>query len=385
MGPVLAELEAALGMGSTQAGVLTALPGLTFAVIGALAVSLSRRAGLSRTITMGLAAVAAGLLLRSVAESSAVFLALTVLAFSGMAVGNILVPAFIKRHGGARTALLNSVYGTTLAVGATLPLLIAGPLSAGGADGWQLSIRVWGAAALIAVVPWTLISLRDRRAGADERAEAGRTTAGGARRVRITSSRTAVALCVYFGVQSMNAYVQFGWAAQIYRDAGLSQSSAGLMTAIIASLGIPGGLIMPSLVARAPGLKFYVAALAVCTGAGYVGLLLAPAEVPWLWALLLGVGGFAFPTALALIIARSRSPLVTAELSGFCQPAGYLLAALGPFAIGALHESTGSWTVPLIILIASSAAMAAAGILAAAPRFVDDQLRPAGAGVLPQA
>ncbi|MET4061942.1 CP family cyanate transporter-like MFS transporter [Arthrobacter sp. UYP6] len=375
IGPVLAELQSTLGMGSVQAGVLTALPGLTFAVIGALAVALSRRAGISRTITAGLVAVAAGLLLRSVVESPVVFMLLTVLAFAGMAVGNILVPAFIKRHGGTRTALLNSVYGTTLAVGATLPLLIAGPLSASGPNGWQISIRVWGAAALLALVPWILISVRDRRAGVGEGAPVSGQEAGGPGHRRITSSRTAVALCVFFGVQSMNAYVQFGWAAQIYRDAGLSQSQAGLMMAIIASLGIPGGLIMPSLVARAPGLPLYIAALAACTGAGYLGLLLLPAEVPWLWALLLGLGGFCFPTALALIIARSRTPRITAELSGFCQPVGYLLAALGPFAIGALHEATGSWTVPLIILIGSSAVMAAAGMLAAAPRFVDDQLR----------
>ena len=389
VGPVLAELQAALGMGPAQAGVLTALPGLTFAVVGALAVALSRRAGINGTIAAGVALVAAGLLLRSVVGSSVPFLLLTVLAFAGMAVGNILVPAFIKRHGGARTALLNSVYGTTLAVGATLPLLIAAPLAAGGPDGLQLSLRVWGAAALVAVVPWTVIAFRGRHsqdpdsdaavaddgAAASTMANAG--TAGlapGGGWLRLTASPTAVALCVYFGVQSMNAYVQFGWVAQIYRDAGLSQSEAGFMMAIIASLGIPGGLIMPALVARAPGLRVYISALAAATGAGYLGLLLMPDTVPWLWAVLLGAGGFAFPTALALITGRSRDPRVTAELSGFCQPVGYLLAAIGPFAIGALHASTGSWTLPLTILIGCSAVMAAAGMAAAAPRFVDDQL-----------
>ncbi|MBP3037781.1 hypothetical protein J2M53_16195 [Arthrobacter sp. zg-ZUI100] len=162
-------------------------------------------------------------------------------------------------------------------------------------------------------------------------------------------------------------------------DAGLTQSQAGLAVAVLAALGIPGGLIMPSLVARARGLGFYITGLAACTAAGYLGLLLAPTQAPWLWAVLLGLGGFAFPTALALLTARSRDPQITAELSGFCQPVGYLLAAAGPFAIGALHQATGSWTAPLIILIAASAVMAAAGIAAAAPRFVDDQLAPAPA------
>ena len=375
VGPVLQEIQAGLGMGSVQAGILTALPGLTFAVVGSLAVLVSRRVGIAWTIALGLGLVAAGLLLRSFVMSPVLFMVLTVLAFAGMAMGNILVPAFIKRHGGSRTALLNSVYGTTLALGATLPLLVAAPLTAWASDGWQFSIRVWGLAALAAFIPWILISVRDRRAvvRSDE-------TASATGRLRISSSRTAVALSVYFGVQSMHAYVQFGWAAQIYRDAGLDQTQAGLMAAIIASLGIPGGLLMPQLVARAPGLRIYIAGLAMVMMAGYVGLLLAPATVPWLWAVLLGIGGFAFPTALALITARSRDPRVTAELSGFCQPVGYLLAALGPFAIGAVHDATGSWTIPLLILIASGVVLAAAGIIASAPRFVDDELRTRTAG-----
>ncbi|MCC3280746.1 MFS transporter [Arthrobacter sp. zg-Y40] len=370
VGPVLAELQAGLGIGATAAGVLTALPGLTFAVVGALAVAVSRKAGINGSILLALAAIAAGLLLRSLVNSAALFLLLTVLAFAGMAVGNILVPAFIKRHGGARLALMNSIYGTTLALGATLPLLLGGVLAGGDPNGWRLSLGIWGAAALVAFIPWTLVAVKT-----------GRDVVAGEQRQRrgmkMRSSRTAVALSIFFGVQSMHAYVQFGWAAQIYRDAGLEQGQAGLMAAIIAALGIPGGLIMPALVARSSRLRFYIAGLGVLMLAGYSGLLLAPATLPWLWALCLGLAGFAFPTALALITARSREPRTTARLSGFIQPVGYLLAALGPFAIGALHDVSGSWTLPLAILLGSAVVMVGAGIRAAAPVYVDDELETA--------
>ena len=47
---------------------------------------------------------------------------------------------------------------------------------------------------------------------------------------------------------------------------------------------------------------------------------------------------------LTLIGLRARTPDGTAALSGFSQSSGYLLAALGPFAVGALHDATGSWT-----------------------------------------
>ena len=370
VGPVLAEVQQGLGLSPTMAGVLTALPGLTFAAAGACAAALSRRTGISGAVTAGLVLVAAGLLARSVTGSVPVFLLLSVLGFAGMAVGNILVPAFIKRHGGRRTAALNSLYTTGLAVGATLPLLAAGPLAASGPDGWRAALGLWGLVALAAVVPWVLVTVRDRREPATTPGRALRPGSG----TSILRSRTAVALCVYFGIQSMHAYVQFGWVAQIYRDGGLGQAQAGLMAALIAAMGIPGGLLMPVLVARSPRLRRWIVGLGVCMVAGYSGLLLAPATTPWAWALLLGVGGFAFPTALALLTARSRDPRVTAQLSGFTQPVGYLLAAAGPFAVGALHEATGSWTAPLLLLMGTAVLLVVAGGVAAAPRFVDDEI-----------
>ncbi|MCC3273447.1 MFS transporter [Arthrobacter zhangbolii] len=371
VGPVLAELQAALGLDATAAGVLTALPGLTFAAVGAFAVALSRRTGINGAVVLALGVVAAGLLVRAVVGTAVLFMLLTVLAFAGMAIGNILVPAFIKRHGGRRLPLLNSVYGTSLALGATLPLLFGGVLAGTGPQGWRLSLGIWGAVALLAFIPWVFLMWR---AGRDPVATARRTRTG----AKMRSSRIAVALSIFFGVQSMHAYVQFGWAAQIYRDAGLGQGQAALMAAIIAGLGIPGGLLMPVLVARSPRLRSYIVGLGICMVAGYSGLLLAPDTLPWLWAVCLGVGGFAFPTALALITARSREPQVTARLSGFIQPVGYLLAAMGPFAIGALHDISGSWTLPLALLIASAAVMVGAGIIAAAPGYVDDELASGG-------
>ena len=358
VGPVLAEVQQGLGLSSTMAGVLTALPGLTFAAAGACAAAVSRRTGISGAVTAGLALVAAGLLARAVTGSVPVFLVLTVLAFTGMALGNILVPAFVKRHGGRRTAALNSVYTTGLAVGAALPLLAAGPLVQHGPGGWRAALGLWGLVALVALVPWLAVTARDRREAATAPTRALPTPGPGRSIVR---SRTAVALCAYFGIQSMHAYVQFGWAAQIYRDGGLDQGQAGLMAALVAAMGIPGGLLMPALVAGSPHLRRWILGLGVCMVAGYLGLLL-------------GVGGFSFPTALALLTARSRDPRVTARLSGFTQPVGYLLAAAGPFAVGALHEATGSWTVPLVLLMASGVLLVAAGSVAAAPRFVDDEL-----------
>ena len=77
---------------------------------------------------------------------------------------------------------------------------------------------------------------------------------------------------------------------------------------------------------------------------GYLGLLIVP-DLSVVWALLTGVGaGTLFFLALAFFSLRAADPRSSASLSGMGQSIGYLFAALGPVAIGALHDATGGWT-----------------------------------------
>lgn len=131
---------------------------------------------------------------------------------------------------------------------------------------------------------------------------------------------------------------------------------------------------MPTVIARVPDLSLVMWAFGVLLVCGYLGILLAPTAAPWLWCLALGLSGFAFPTAIALITARTRHPHVTAQLSGFVQPIGYVLAAIGPFAVGGIHDLTGGWTVVLWLLISSAVVMVAAGLRCAGRSLVDDEI-----------
>ncbi|MBD4603236.1 MFS transporter, partial [Xanthomonas citri pv. citri] len=79
-------------------------------------------------------------------------------------------------------------------------------------------------------------------------------------------------------------------------------------------------LLMPTVISRARTLAPWMVLFGAMTSLGYLGMLWAPTAGVWLWAVILGIGGFAFPTVIALIPARSRDPHVTARLSGFAQP-----------------------------------------------------------------
>jgi CP family cyanate transporter-like MFS transporter len=49
---------------------------------------------------------------------------------------------------------------------------------------------------------------------------------------------------------------------------------------------------------------------------------------------------------------------------------GYLVSAAGPLAWGALRELSGSWTLPLVLLLAVALATTAAGYLAGRDRML---------------
>jgi MFS transporter, CP family, cyanate transporter len=220
----------------------------------------------------------------------------------------------------------------------------------------------------VAAVPWVGLVRHDT---ATPTAERGVTLRAVAR------TRLGWAMAVLFGLQSLQAYSVFGWFAQIYRDAGFSASTAGLLLGVITGMSIPLSLVLPSLAARIHNQSVLLCALVVCYPVGYIGLALAPVEGAWLWAVLVGAAASVFPVVLTLIGLRARTGTGTAALSGFAQSVGYVIAAAGPLGMGLLYDVTGGWSVPLWVLTALTVPQLVAGLLVAKPAYIEDQLAPA--------
>jgi CP family cyanate transporter-like MFS transporter len=117
-------------------------------------------------------------------------------------------------------------------------------------------------------------------------------------------------------------------------------------------VGLPGALLLPRIAARSRGQGRFAVVYSCFVAAGLAGLLAAPTAAPWLWVVLIGIGQQAsFPLALIMVVLRSRSVAETAGLSTLMQGVGYLMAAVGPVAVGALHDATGSWDPAIITLL----------------------------------
>lgn len=390
VGPVLQEALSAFGASAAFAGLITAMPGFLFALFGLVAVPIALRLGLSRTLAAGAVATLVGLAVRPWVGEIWVFIVLTGFVVAGIAVANVLLPAWIKRHGGVHIVAMMTAYGALLgfsgALGPLSALVFVGDGGTGGGtgdglyagSGWRWALGVWAIPAAVMVVVWLIVAVRigddAPRPSAAERTDPERSDPEPTTTAPMYRSPTALFLLVFFGIQSMNAYVQMGWLPQMYRDSGASATTGTVALALVGALNIVGGLSMPTVIARARSLAPFIVVFAAATSAGYLGLLLADGHVPLLWAFLLGIGGFCFPTAIALIPARSRAPIVTARLSGFVQPVGYLVAGLGPVIVGAVYGATGRWDSILIGLVASGVIMGVVGIRAAAATTIDDEL-----------
>ncbi len=376
LGPVLDDVLDAFGASGSLAGAITAMPGVFFGIMGLAAVPLATRIGLSRALFVGMLLTLLGLAVRPWVGDVAVFLVLTACVVGGIALGNVLLPAWIKSHGGRHAVVLMTLYSAGLGASGAL-----GPLSAmwfSGEGAWKWALFIWVFLAVAQVLVWAFVVPRTGLdipgAGPTSATEEDAETARRLRETSLWRSPTARFLMLFFGLQAMNAYIQMGWLPKIYTDNGVSSSTASIGLSVIGALNIVGGLLMPGIIARVTDLRPFPAVFAALTGLGYVGLWLAPSTVPLLWAVLLGIGGCCFPTAIALIPARSRTPLVTARLSGFVQPLGYFIAGLGPFVLGVVHEQVGSWDGILIVLVCTAVLMGVLGVLAGKRTVIDDEL-----------
>jgi CP family cyanate transporter-like MFS transporter len=376
-GALLEDVRDGLGMSGSVAGLLTSVPPLCFAVFGVMAPRLARRFGPGAVVCAGMVAITAGLAIRPYTGSAVGFLAASALALMGIAVSNVLMPVIVKRWFPDRVGSMTGLYSMALALGTSAAAAVTVPVTDALGGGWQSGLAVWAGLAAAAVLPWIGLV---RAPGADARDGERTRAADPAPRetdgLRITRSRTAWALAVFFGLQATAAYITMGWMAQIFRDAGVSAGTAGLLLAVTMVMGVPLAFVIPRLATRMPHQGPIVVALGVCGLAGYAGLYLAPAGGAWAWALLLGVSNCAFPLALTMVGMRARTGAGVAQLSAFAQSTGYLISIPGPLLVGVLYQHSGGWGLPIALMAALMIPQIAVGVLAGRDRTVEDEAAP---------
>lgn len=377
LGALLEEVRDGLGMSGSVAGLLTSVPPLCFALFGVMAPRLARRFGPAAVVCAGMVLITAGLLIRPYIGGTTGFLVGSALALMGIAVSNVLMPVIVKRWFPDRVGSMTGLYSMALALGTASAAAVTVPITDALGGSWRSGLAVWAALAAAAVLPWiALVRHREVPSGpeaAGEQHSRARDAEQGQPVLRITRSRTAWALAVFFGLQATAAYITMGWMAQIFRDAGVSAGTAGLLLAVTMVMGVPLAFVIPRVATRLPRQGPIVIALGVCGLAGYAGLYLAPAGGAWAWAVLLGIANCSFPLALTMVGMRARTGAGVAQLSAFAQSTGYLISIPGPLLVGVLYQHSGGWGLPIALMAGLMIPQMAVGVLAGRNRTVEDE------------
>ncbi|MGW2042545.1 CynX/NimT family MFS transporter [Streptomyces virginiae] len=376
LGALFEETRTGLGMSGAVAGLITSVPALCFAVFGVTAPRLSRRFGPVAVVCAGMAAVAAGLLIRPFADGAAGFLAASALSLAGIALTNVLLPVIVKRYFPDRVGTMTGLYSMALAAGTSLAAAATVPLTDALGGSWRTGLLMWASLAVLAVLLWLPIARAARRADRAAAAAAGSGASAAVRAdagPRVARSRTAWALACYFGLQATGAYITMGWLPQIFRDAGVSASTAGVLLAVTMVMGVPLAFVIPGLAGRMRNQGAIAVTLGVFGLTGYLGLYFAPAAGAWAWALLLGVSNCAFPLVITMIGLRAKSPAGVVKLSAFAQSTGYLISIPGPLVIGTLYQHSGGWDLPLALMAGLLVPQIALGVLAGRDRTIEDE------------
>jgi len=374
--PVFPELESALHLSTSALALLAAIPVLCFGVFSGSAAPLSRRFGEERVLGAALLLLAAGLLLRSISPAALLFPG-TIVGSAAIALMNVLLPSLVKRRMPERAGLLIGLYLLMLAAGAIVASFLAVPVfnavagrTAGsltaGTGGSSAAIRVtlglWAGPALVAALIW-LPQLRHRTLPEDMRAAGGSRMRAGA----LAMGRSALAwqVTLFMGLQSLSYYATLSWFPTMFRDRGVSAAHAGDLLALMNLGNALTALLLPVLAHRAADQRRLAVVSMLATGAGLGGAGFGPPGLAAGFMLLLGLGqGATLGLGIFYTMARAPDPVTAASLSAFAQGVGYLIASAGPLTIGFLHDATGAWTVPLLVLLGLAVVQAITGWLA---------------------
>lgn len=354
--PLIDQVQLDTGLSESMVGFLTTLPVLCFGLISPLIPVLTRRIGMEGAITLAMLVLAGGAALRLLDPVIALYVG-TVLIGAGIATGNVIVPALIKRDFSPQLGPVTGLYVTALSVGAAVAAVVVVPAQRLLGLSWRQALALWAIPAIVTALAWLPRWRRLRRIATPDPTVVIRG---------LYRDRVAWNVTLFMGMQSLIYYTIIAWLPTLLTDSGLSAASAGNMLGIFNFVGIPISLVVPLIAARQGSPRGIMATINGMTVAGLVGIVFFPAAAPIAWMLLLGVGqGGSVGLAFALIGMRSPDPHHATQLSSMAQTVGYGLAAIGPLAVGLAFQASGLWTVAfgltlVAVLLQHTAGMSAA-------------------------
>jgi len=339
--PVLPLIQHDLGLTYTATGLLTALPVLALALLAWPSGLLAERIGARLSVSIGLALLSAGALLRAFRLTTYSLFLFTLVLSVGIAVTQTAIPVLIRRWYPKQIGLASALFSDGLilgeAVAAGITVLIMVQFL--GNDNWAGTFVFWGIPVVVLFALWLFLAppapakVNRPRLSRQHATTKSIDVNSPIQRKRVNALHLGILVgggsLIYFG---MNA-----WIAS-YNQA-LHQSyvtPAALLSLNAAQLPVSIGVTFVAQHIAGRRWPFIVAG--IISALAIVGWIFTPAELQPLWAALLGGSG-----ALVFTLGIALPPLLAApqevgRLTGITLSLTYGVAFVGPFIGGALWD-----------------------------------------------
>jgi MFS transporter, CP family, cyanate transporter len=360
--PLLPDIRDDLHLSATVAGLLTTLPVVCFGAFAPVLPRLARRFALEQILVWCAVVTLGSAALRGVGTTAALFVG-SLLAGCAVAIAQGALPILIRTRFAGSTGHLIGAYSMALPLGATLAAAAAVPLAHLLGHSWPRSLAFWLVPAAPAVFIWAAIARRSA------------TLIEGPPPAPLRMDPLAWTVALYFGAQSAGFYAGLAWIPEILVSKGYSETSAGALQAIGSLVSMAPALAVPILAARLSRQLQILVAVVASASAGIVGLLVAPgAAIAWVALIGLGQGGM-LGLALILPVLRAGTAQGVASLTAMALCVGYIVAAAGPWILGLVHDLSGTWSLPLVALLAMTLVQLAPGVHACGRRTLQSDGR----------
>lgn len=333
--PLIGDIQRDLGLSQLAVSVLITAPVICLGLFGPAAPPLARRFGTEAVVLGSLLGIVVGVVFRGFGTIP--LYVGTLVIGAAMSLLGVLSPVIVKRDFPHRVGSMMGFYAMLISLGAAASTATAVPLRHALGDRWEMALLFWALPALLAAIVFIPQLFRDQRA----RGVAGLRIKG------LLYDPLAWQVTGFLALVASLAYAVFSWGPTMLQARGLDAASSGLIMSLSYIAQMATGLLVPMIAARQREQRLLVVAVILLTSAGLFGFVFAPTWSLTAVAIMLGFGqGGAFGLALSLIVLRSGDQHVAAQLSGLAQSVGYVAGGvIGPFAVGLIHNWTGSWGV----------------------------------------
>lgn len=345
IGPLLPQIRASLNLTFSEVSLLTALPILCMGIAMFLSFQILKYVSAFKLIVFSLILIGFSNFFRFFADAYQYNLLITAIsAGCGIAMIQAVLPLIIKKNFSKNIAIYMGVYVTAIMGGAALSSALV-PAIESHFKSWQFSLACWSILTAVATLNWLNIkNILCEDESKIEKNKGGNLTLYSIPRVWV--------LCIFFGLGTASYTCVLAWLPPYFIDLGWKSTEAGLLLALLTLSEVAAGLLFPMLSNKSQDRRIILIIIILCCIAGYLGLILTPELITYLWICLLGLGiGGLFPMSLILTMDHLPSAQAAAQLTSFVQGAGYIIAGFSPLIAGLLRDLTWSFLISWISLL----------------------------------